>query len=61
VRTYQIIDQKKSTIPLADALMSGFAMLMMLAFLVDQTQQLTCPLFRAAWEKLRNKKVFGRK
>lgn len=28
-----------------------FAMLMMLAFLVDQTQQLCCPLFRAAWEK----------
>jgi len=41
-----------------------FAMLMMLAFLVDQTQQLCCPLFRAVvamhrtrrslWEKLRS-------
>ncbi len=29
-----------------------FAMLMMLAFLVDQVQQLCCPLFRAVWEKL---------
>ena len=26
-------------------------MLMMLAFLVDQVQQLCCPLFRAVWEK----------
>ena len=25
------------------------AMVMMLAFLVDQTQQLCCPLFQAAW------------
>jgi hypothetical protein len=24
---------------------------MMLAFLVDQTQQLCCPLFQAAWKK----------
>jgi hypothetical protein len=31
-------------------------MLMMLAFLVDQTAQLTCPLFRAAYEKLRTKR-----
>jgi hypothetical protein len=29
-----------------------FAMLMMLAFLVDQSQQLCCPLFRAVWQKL---------
>jgi hypothetical protein len=27
------------------------AMLMMLAFLVDQTQQLCCPLFAAAWKE----------
>lgn len=31
-------------------------MLMMLAFLVDQTQQLCCPLFQAAWEKRRSNK-----
>lgn len=34
-----------------------FAMLMMLAFLVDQTQQLCCPLFRAVWKKLGSKKM----
>lgn len=34
-----------------------FAMLMMLAFLVDQTQQLCCPLFRAAWDKLGSKRA----
>ena len=28
------------------------ALLMMLAFLVDQTQQLCCPVFQAAWKKL---------
>jgi hypothetical protein len=33
-----------------------FAMLMMLAFLVDQTQQITCQLFQAAWEKLGSKR-----
>ena len=27
------------------------AMLMMLAFLVDQSQQACCPLFQAAWKK----------
>lgn len=32
------------------------AMLMMLAFLVDQTQQLCCPLFGAAWKKLGTKR-----
>ena len=32
-----------------------FAMLMMLAFLVDQTQQLCCPLFQAVWQKLDSK------
>ena len=34
-----------------------FAMLMMLAFLVDQTQQLCCPVFRDAWEKMGSKKM----
>jgi hypothetical protein len=33
-----------------------FAMLMMLAFLVDQTQQLCCPLFQAVWTKLGSKR-----
>ena len=33
-----------------------FAMLMMLAFLVDQIQQLACPLFQAAWKKQGSKK-----
>jgi hypothetical protein len=33
-----------------------FALLMMLAFLVDQTQQLCCPLFRAVWAKLGSKR-----
>ncbi len=32
-----------------------FAMLMMLAFLIDQTQQLSCKLFRAVWTKLKSK------
>jgi len=34
-----------------------FAMLMMLAFLVDQTQQLCCALFRAVWAKLGSKRL----
>src|SRR6267143_4244095 len=34
-----------------------FATLMMLAFLVDQTQQLCCALFRAVWEKLGSKRM----
>jgi len=33
-----------------------FAMLMMLAFLVDQTQQISCPLFRGVWDKLGSKR-----
>ena len=33
------------------------ALLMMLAFLVDQTQQLCCPLFQAAWAKLHSKRA----
>jgi hypothetical protein len=32
------------------------ALLMMLAFLVDQVQQLCCPLFQAAWQKLGTKR-----
>lgn len=34
-----------------------FAMLMMLTFLVDQAQQLCCPLFRAVWKKLGSKRA----
>lgn len=34
-----------------------FAMLMMLAFLVDQAQQLCCALFRAVWRKLGSKRL----
>jgi len=34
-----------------------FATLMMLAFLVDQTQQLSCKLFRAVWTKLKSKRA----
>ncbi len=32
-------------------------MLMLLAFLVDQTQQLCCALFRAVWTKLGSKRL----
>ena len=38
-----------------------FAMLMMLAFLVDQTQQLCCPLFRATWKKVGSKRSLWEK
>src|SRR5438034_7632904 len=34
-----------------------FAMLMMLAFLVDQTQQLCCASFQAVWAKLGSKRL----
>jgi hypothetical protein len=34
-----------------------FAMLMMLAFLVDQVQQLCCALFQAVWTKLGSKRM----
>jgi len=34
-----------------------FAMLMMLAFLVDLTQQLSCDIFRAVWSKLGSKRA----
>jgi hypothetical protein len=34
-----------------------FALLMMLAFLVDQTQQLCCALFQAVWRKLGSKRL----
>jgi hypothetical protein len=33
-----------------------FALLMMLAFVVDQVQQLCCPLFQAVWTKLGSKR-----
>src|SRR5260370_7908757 len=33
------------------------AVLMMLAFVVDQTQQRCCALFRAVWEKLGSKRL----
>ena len=36
-----------------------FAMLMMLAFLVDQAQQLCCALFQAVWAKLGRKRMLG--
>ena len=34
-----------------------FAMLMMLAFLVDQIEQLCCPLFRATWQRFGSKRL----
>jgi hypothetical protein len=34
-----------------------FAMVMLLAFLVDQTQQLCCALFQAVWAKLGSKRL----
>jgi hypothetical protein len=34
-----------------------FATVMMLAFLVDQTQQLCCALFQAVWAKLGSKRL----
>jgi hypothetical protein len=34
-----------------------FALLMMLAFLVDQVQQLCCPLFQAVWKKAGTKRA----
>jgi len=34
-----------------------FAMLMMLAFLVDQVQQLCCQLFRSVWKKVKTKRA----
>ena len=30
---------------------------MMLAFLIDQTQQLCCPVFRAAWGNMTSKRM----
>jgi hypothetical protein len=38
-----------------------FALLMMLAFLVDQVQQLCCPLFQAAWAKWGSKRLLWAK
>ena len=34
-----------------------FSLLMMLAFLVDQVQQLCCPLFQAVWKKVGSKRA----
>jgi hypothetical protein len=34
-----------------------FGMLMVLAFLIDQVQQICCGLFQAAWKKLKSKKA----
>jgi len=42
-------------------LSTNFILLMMLAFLVDQVQQLCCPLFQAALEKAKRKKYFWEK
>jgi hypothetical protein len=39
----------------------GFAMLMRLAFFVDQVQQFCCPLFQAAWAKLGSKRLLWEK
>jgi hypothetical protein len=36
-------------------------LLMMLAFLVDQIQQLCCPLFQAAWKRWKTKRSFWEK
>ena len=36
-------------------------MLMMLAFLVDQIQQMCCPLFRAVWKKYKTKRSLWEK
>ena len=38
-------------------LSGGFALPMMLAFLVDQAQQSCCPLFQAVLEKMGSKRV----
>jgi hypothetical protein len=38
-----------------------FALLMMLAFFVDQVQQLCCPLFQAAWAKWGSKRLLWEK
>lgn len=38
-----------------------FATLMLLAFLVDQVQQLCCPLFQAVWAKWGSKRSLGEK
>jgi len=38
-----------------------FALIMMLAFLVDQVQQKLCPLFRAAWAACKSKRLLWEK
>lgn len=42
-------------------LSTNFILLMVLAFLVDQIQQLCCPLFKSALDKLRGKKYLWQK
>jgi hypothetical protein len=41
----------------AKNLSTNFILLMMLAFLVDQTQQLSCTLFQSVWKKLGSKRA----
>jgi hypothetical protein len=38
-----------------------FVLLMMLAFLIDQIQQLCCPLFQAAWKSFKTKRSLWEK
>jgi len=38
-----------------------FVLFMMLAFLVDQIQQMCCPLFQAAWKKYKTKRSLWEK
>jgi len=38
-----------------------FVLLMMLAFLIDQIQQLCCPLFQAAWKRYKTKRSLWEK
>ena len=37
-----------------DNLATNFALLMMLAFMIDQIQELCCPIFRKVLEKFKN-------
>ena len=41
-----------------DNLATNFALLMMLAFMIDQVQELCCPLFRKTLERLKNCKKY---
>ena len=60
VRAYGRIDVYARPVPLTPCSLGLEAqreLLMMLAFLVDQTQQLCCALFRAVWAKLGSKRL----